>query len=155
MQSQRMLYVSVKKHLKNLSNFCASLKLDCWFRMSGIRNSTVGASKEKHGLIYLLHAHEHWGLACPDWKWESWTKPQMTSDECSCHLGTCARAGKRTQVFFSFWLSLWFKPIQGHTLTLWKNIHSSHWDAGEPFACVWGANWALNCLACLHEEGVW
>lgn len=153
--SQRMPYVSVKKHLKNLSNFCASLKLDSWFRMSGIRGSTVGASKEKCGLIYLLHACEHWVLPCPNWKWESWTKPQMTGGECSCHLGMWSWTGKRTQAFSNFWRSLWAKTIQGHTLTHWKNIHSSHWDAGESFACVSGANWALNCLACLHKKGVW
>lgn len=155
MWSQRMPYVSVKKHLKNLSNFCASLKLDSWFGMFGIRNSTVGAIKKKHGPIYLLHAHEHWMLPHPNWKWESWTKPQMTSDECSCHLGMWVWTGRMTQVFSSFWLSLRSKPIQGQTLTLWKSTHSSHWDAGEPFACVWGANWALDCLVCLHEKGVW
>lgn len=154
MQSQRMPYLSVKMHLKNLSNFCVSLKLN-YFGMFGIRNSTVEASKEKCRPIYLLHAHEHWVLPCPNWEWESWTKPQMTNDECNSHLGMWAWTGKRTQVFSSFWVSLWFKPIQGHTLTLWKNTYSLHWDVGEPFACVWGANWALNCLVCLHKKSIW
>lgn len=63
-------------------------------------------SKEKHGPIYLLDAHENSVLFCPDWKLTSCTKHQMTRGEGSCLLVKQEQTGERTQVLSSsFWLS--------------------------------------------------